>query len=225
MVHTERAEKSYHISQVALDSASFQNSNLQPEVQVWVRVNHQDYLLATLNQTIAQVHLDLAFGANEKAKYSIIGSGHVYLTGYYVPAEYEESAKADAAVMQVEDNANGHALQRLQDGVIVEDIEIGDGHSAQNGDFVYICYENRLNDKIVSRYKSPDGLKLTLGNNDIIRGWDIGIIGMMEGSKRRLICPPNVAYGPNGLPPLIPKDSTLISEISVVKIEQALAIV
>lgn len=106
----------------------------------------------------------------------------------------------------------------IAEDVVVEDLAIGEGEEAKDGDVIYICYENRLGDKVISRYKNTDGFKLVLGEQTVIRAWDLGIIGMRVGSKRRIVCPPNVAYGEKGQPPIIPKNATIISEVEVLKI-------
>lgn len=63
--------------------------------------------------------------------------------------------------------------------------------------------------------------EFVLGSNDVpaIDGWHYGVVGMKVGSKRKLICPPNAAYGTNGLPPFVPGNATVIFDIELRKIE------
>ena len=51
-----------------------------------------------------------------------------------------------------------------------------------------------------------------LGQGQVIRGWDQGVVGMKVGEKRKLVIPPSLAYGPQGRPG-IPPNSTLVFEI------------
>lgn len=53
-----------------------------------------------------------------------------------------------------------------------------------------------------------------MGNNEVIRGFEDGLLGMLEGGTRRIILPPNLAYG-NGPPPGsgIPQGAVLIFEV------------
>lgn len=63
--------------------------------------------------------------------------------------------------------------------------------------------------------KSGEGFRFNLGRGDVIRGWDIGIVGMKVGSKRRITCPANVAYGNKGSPPVIPGGATLVFDVEL----------
>lgn len=103
------------------------------------------------------------------------------------------------------------APRTLAQGVIVEDLRVGKGPEAKSGKRVQVYYEGRLksNNKVFDSSKSGQGFKFPLGRGEVIRGWDIGIAGMKVGSKRRITCPPQVAYGPKGSPPVIPPNSTL----------------
>ncbi|PVF92147.1 hypothetical protein CPB86DRAFT_791442 [Serendipita vermifera] len=58
----------------------------------------------------------------------------------------------------------------------------------------------------------------TLGAEQVIKGWDEGIVGMVPGELRRLIIPPHKAYGDRGFPGLIPANSTLVFEVELLSI-------
>ena len=53
----------------------------------------------------------------------------------------------------------------------------------------------------------------------MIPGWDQGVEGMKEGGRRELIIPPELAYGPEGSPPAIGPNATLIFVIDMVAVE------
>jgi FKBP-type peptidyl-prolyl cis-trans isomerase len=60
---------------------------------------------------------------------------------------------------------------------------------------------------------------IDLNDPQVLAGWRIGIAGMKEGARRRLIIPSDLAYGPRGKPPSIPPYSTLIYDIELVRID------
>ena len=82
---------------------------------------------------------------------------------------------------------------------------------------VQVYYEGRLksNNKLFDSTTKGHGFKFRLGKQEVIRGWDVGVSGMKVGGKRRIICPPNMAYGQKGSPPAIPPNSTLVFDIEL----------
>lgn len=115
------------------------------------------------------------------------------------------------------ENQQGGAQKILPGGVQITDLKVGAGPEAKPGKKVQVYYEGRLktNNKIFDSTKSGAGFKFNLGRGEVIKGWDIGVSGMKVGGKRRIVCPPNVAYGPKGSPPVIPPNSTLVFDVEL----------
>ena len=104
----------------------------------------------------------------------------------------------------------------------VEDLIEGKGAAAKAGDkisvrYVGVLYDNNKEfDSSWKRGKAP--FELTLGQGQVIQGWDRGLIGMKVGGRRRLTIPPDLAYGAQGQPPTIPANSTLVFDVDLTKI-------
>jgi FK506-binding nuclear protein len=63
----------------------------------------------------------------------------------------------------------------------------------------------------------PFGFKL--GAGEVIKGWDIGVMGMAVGGERRLTIPANLGYGSKGAPPQIPPNSKLIFDVKMLGVK------
>lgn len=125
--------------------------------------------------------------------------------------------KNQTASPQKTDATQKSKTKTLANGVIIEDLRVGKGPEAKTGRKVQVFYEGRLktNNKVFDSTKSGDGFKFILGRGEVIKGWDLGVQGMKVGSKRRIICPPNAAYGAKGSPPVIPPNSTLVFDVEL----------
>ena len=62
--------------------------------------------------------------------------------------------------------------------------------------------------------------KFTIGRGQVIRAWDEGFASMKVGEKAVLKCAPDYAYGPNGSPPKIPPNSTLLFEVELLGFQE-----
>jgi FK506-binding protein 2 len=73
--------------------------------------------------------------------------------------------------------------------------------------------------KFDASYDRGEPLNFTVGQGQVIRGWDEGLIGMKIGEKRKLTIAPELAYGSRGVGGVIPPNSTLIFETELVAIK------
>jgi hypothetical protein len=84
---------------------------------------------------------------------------------------------------------------------------------------VKVHYEGRLTngDVFDSSYGRGDPLAVDIGTGQVIKGWDVGVMSMHLGEKAELTCSPEYAYGPQGHPPKIPENATLIFTVELVE--------
>jgi len=105
------------------------------------------------------------------------------------------------------------------DGLQCIDIKVGTGAQATASSAVTVQYTGWLasnGKKFDSSYDRSQPFQVTLGQGQVIPGWDKGIVGMKQGGIRRLIIPASLAYGAAGQPPTIPANATLIFDIEMV---------
>lgn len=106
-------------------------------------------------------------------------------------------------------------------GLKYEDLTICEGRKAKVGDTVSVHYLGTLENgtKFDSSFDRNQPFPFQLGAGGVIKGWDEGVAGMAVGSKRRLTIPSDLGYGPQGNPPVIPPNATLIFVVQVMDIK------
>ncbi|KAF2244859.1 hypothetical protein BU26DRAFT_522595 [Trematosphaeria pertusa] len=107
---------------------------------------------------------------------------------------------------------------RNVNGVVIDDKKDGRGRAAKKGDRVEMRYIGKLkNGKQFDANKKGKPFSFKLGVGEVIKGWDIGVVGMMAGSERRLTIPAKLAYG-NKAQPGIPANSELVFDIKCISV-------
>jgi FKBP-type peptidyl-prolyl cis-trans isomerase len=108
-------------------------------------------------------------------------------------------------------------VQKLE---IVDEV-VGTGREAKSGDKVKVHYTGTLTngDKFDSSRDKGDPFAFTLGQGEVIKGWDDGVVGMKVGGKRKLTIPSDLGYGDQGSPPKIPPGATLKFDVELLGIE------
>ena len=124
----------------------------------------------------------------------------------------------DLSKKPVVPKATGTAPSELQGSEVVT----GNGAAAKDGDKVTVQYVGQLfaNGKEfdTSWKKGRTPFEFTIGQGQVIQGWDQGIPGMKVGGRRVLVIPPDLAYGSNGYPGAIQPNSTLVFEVELLGI-------
>lgn len=100
------------------------------------------------------------------------------------------------------------------------DLVVGTGAIAASGSLVTVAYAGWLHDSSKpdakgSPFDSSSSFSFRLGAGAVIRGWDLGVIGMRVGGQRRLVIPPDLAYGSSGAGTAIPPNATLVFDVTL----------
>jgi len=104
-------------------------------------------------------------------------------------------------------------------GLRYTDLKVGDGPRPRIGQTIRVNYVGWLEDgrEIDNSSKRAGPAQFVLGPA-LIAGWNEALQTMRVGGKRRLIIPPNLAYGASGVPPNIPPNATLTFEVELLDV-------
>lgn len=116
-----------------------------------------------------------------------------------------------------------HPVLTLASGMTVQELVITQGRAARVGDLVEVHYLASLPDgtTIDSTRERGQQAAITLGGNETLRGLEEGIVGLRVAGSRRLVLPPELAYGPGGNPPLVPAETAITIEVELLRILSA----
>lgn len=120
-------------------------------------------------------------------------------------------------------SSGGDRTVTLRSGLRYTETAQGSGDPPHPGDALTMHYTGTLEDGTeFDSSQGGDPIRFVLGRGDVIPGWDQGIATMKEGGKRSLVVPPDLGYGPEGIPqanPPIPGNATLLFDVELVDIE------
>ncbi|MCK9182014.1 MAG: FKBP-type peptidyl-prolyl cis-trans isomerase [Fibrobacteraceae bacterium] len=118
-------------------------------------------------------------------------------------------------------DTNSLNLQNGKEGLRYAIIKQGEGNPATSGENVRVHYTGFLSDgtKFDSSRDRGQIFNFPLGKGSVIRGWDLGVEGMLPGEKRVLVIPPELGYGNRGGGP-IPGNATLIFVVEYMGAEE-----
>ena len=105
-------------------------------------------------------------------------------------------------------------------GLKITTVQEAKNPGALAGDIVWVHYTGKLTSGKVFDSSVGKGkpFKFTLGQGEVIKGWDEGIVGMKIGEKRQLTIPPELGYGERGAGNDIPPGATLMFDVEMIGI-------
>ena len=103
------------------------------------------------------------------------------------------------------------------------DLVVGTGATAAAGNRVTVSYTGWLYDSSQPngkgrQFETNPSFTFVLGRGAVIQGWDQGVAGMRVDGQRRLVIPPELAYGATGAGSTIPPNATLVFDIRLISI-------
>ena len=106
--------------------------------------------------------------------------------------------------------------------LVTTDVIEGTGSTAVPGNtvtvrYLGVHYDGKEFDSLYDPGEHP--LTFLLGGEEVLPGWDQGLIGMKVGGRRQLVIPPDLAYGASGRAPLIGPNETLVFVIDLISVD------
>jgi peptidylprolyl isomerase len=105
--------------------------------------------------------------------------------------------------------------------LVTEDIVKGKGRAAKAGDMLtmqYVGVSWSTNQQFDASWDRGEPFQFQLGAGMVIPGWDEGLVGIRRGGRRLLVIPPEMGYGPQGSPPAIAPNETLVFVVDAEKV-------
>ena len=108
-----------------------------------------------------------------------------------------------------------------ESGLQIKDLVVGTGEQPEQGAIVVVHYTGWLVDgtKFDSSVDRGTPFEFTLGQGQVIKGWDEGVATMRVGGKRKLTIPPELAYGDEPRGNVIKAGDTLVFEIELLELK------
>jgi FKBP-type peptidyl-prolyl cis-trans isomerase len=138
---------------------------------------------------------------------------------YTLPMQQSQSSQQSASAFNA---VEGQGQNISKDpNIQIFDTKVGTGVAAKTGDSVVVHYTGLLSDgtKFDSSVDRGTPFPVKIGEGKVIKGWEVGLVGMKVGGKRRLIISPAYGYGSQTVGP-IPANSTLVFDIELLQIQK-----
>jgi peptidylprolyl isomerase len=154
-----------------------------------------------------------------------------FVLGYGNVTKPASNASNQASITKIDKKPciNNNQKMDIPTNLKIEDTIVGTGKEVFSGCEIKIHYKGYIEPtqqetdekkevkEFDNSFKRGTPFSTQIGVGKLIKGWDIGIIGMKEGGKRKLTIPSDLAYGDIELPG-IPAKSTLVFEVELIQV-------
>ena len=103
-------------------------------------------------------------------------------------------------------------MTKVSDALYTQDLVVGTGAVLASGDSISVTYTGWLVNG--TQFDSHVAFQTRIGVRHVIDGWDLGLVGIRVGGKRRLVIGSDLAYGAPGQGP-IPPNSTIVFDVQL----------
>jgi FKBP-type peptidyl-prolyl cis-trans isomerase len=154
---------------------------------------------------------------------------NVELLNVYTEEDYQKQQLKEASTMETKElktlaeyiKTNKISVKPQSSGLYYVEVSAGKGTRATSGRKVKVHYDGKLlnGERFDSSYERGTPFEFTLGQGQVIPGWDEGIALMKVGGKAKLIIPSKLGYGVQGSGKKIPPYSTLVFDVELLGVE------
>jgi len=116
------------------------------------------------------------------------------------------------------------AVLVTEGGLAYKDLTVGTGAVAKIGKIAVVHFtawidnNGERGDKFFNSRDEGKPIAFKIGTDMVIEGWNIGVVGMKTGGRRRLMVPSELGYGAGGVADIIPPNTDLIYDIELIEV-------
>ena len=109
-------------------------------------------------------------------------------------------------------------------GLTYRDLKVGSGAVAETGKIAVIHFtgwvdsNGKRGEKFFDSREDGKPVAFKIGADMVIEGWNLGVAGMQEGGRRRLMVPAKLGYGARGAADIVPPNADLIYDIELIEV-------
>jgi FKBP-type peptidyl-prolyl cis-trans isomerase FkpA len=180
-------------------------------------MNITDFGLSARDLEIVKRGLnDAASGATQEVDIKVYGPKVRELA--MAKAKERAAAETAKAAVFVDQALKEAGAVKTPSGMVYVELKKGTGASPKATDFVRVHYKGTLVEGKVFDSSYDRGEPAHFPLTGVIPCWTEGVQKMAVGGKAKLVCPPAIAYGERGSPPVIPPGATLVFEVELLEV-------